>query len=200
MKKVYIIHGWDGHPQDAWIPWLKKELETKGFEVTAPQMPHTEMPNILEWANKLKEIVKNPDEDTYIVCHSMGCKSTAKFLEGLSSEQKVGGVLFLAGFFKELTNLEVEEPGVEKTAKEALAVPVDFQKIRSRMTRSVAIFSDNDRFVPLSNVDNFKNDLGSEIHIVKSMDHFWTKKPDWAEYHTELPLLLDAFLTIVRND
>ena len=29
MKRVFIIHGWEGHPENAWFPWLKKELEQK---------------------------------------------------------------------------------------------------------------------------------------------------------------------------
>ena len=31
-KRVFIVHGWDGYPEEVWFPWLKKELEAKGFE------------------------------------------------------------------------------------------------------------------------------------------------------------------------
>lgn len=31
-KRVFIVHGWDGKPSGAWLPWLKKELEAKGFD------------------------------------------------------------------------------------------------------------------------------------------------------------------------
>ena len=30
MKKVFIIHGWEGYPEEGWFPWLKKELESRG--------------------------------------------------------------------------------------------------------------------------------------------------------------------------
>jgi len=30
MKRVFIIHGWGGNPEEGWLPWLKKELEAKG--------------------------------------------------------------------------------------------------------------------------------------------------------------------------
>jgi hypothetical protein len=26
-KRVFIIHGWEGYPEEGWFPWLKKELE-----------------------------------------------------------------------------------------------------------------------------------------------------------------------------
>ena len=29
MQRVFIIHGWDGYPEEGWFPWLKKELEAK---------------------------------------------------------------------------------------------------------------------------------------------------------------------------
>ena len=32
MKRVYIIHGWEGYPEEGWFPWLKKELEDRGFD------------------------------------------------------------------------------------------------------------------------------------------------------------------------
>ena len=44
MKRVFIIHGWTGKPEGDWFPWLKQELETKGFQVQIPEMPDTEKP------------------------------------------------------------------------------------------------------------------------------------------------------------
>jgi predicted alpha/beta hydrolase family esterase len=26
-ERVFIIHGWEGYPEEGWFPWLKKELE-----------------------------------------------------------------------------------------------------------------------------------------------------------------------------
>lgn len=199
-KRVIIVHGWDGHPQDAWIPWLSKELTARDIQVTAPQMPHTEMPKLEEWVKTLEDTVKNLDENTYFVCHSMGCKSTAKFLESLPENTMIGGVVFLAGFFKRLTNLETDEPGVLETAKSFLEVPIHFSKVRSHIKKAIAIFSDDDRFVPMDNADDFGDKLGCEIRIVQNMDHFWTKKPNWNEYYKELPLLLDTTLMLIQND
>ena len=36
MKRVFIIHGWGGYPEEGWLPWLKKELEKNGFKVFVP--------------------------------------------------------------------------------------------------------------------------------------------------------------------
>ena len=48
-KRVFIIHGWEGFPEEGWFPWLKSELEAKGFEVFVPQLPESSNPRILNW-------------------------------------------------------------------------------------------------------------------------------------------------------
>ena len=92
MKKVYIIHGWEGDPQNNWFPWLKKELESKGFEVFVPEMPDTDKPVKSVWLKTMQELVKNPDANTYLVGHSMGCQAIQRYLESLErSEQSDRG-------------------------------------------------------------------------------------------------------------
>jgi len=55
-KRVFIIHGWDGHPSEGWFPWLKTELEKLGFVVQVPEMPDTGEPKINEWVVKLRRM------------------------------------------------------------------------------------------------------------------------------------------------
>ncbi len=61
-KRVFIIHGWYGYPEEGWFPWLKKELESRGFKAQVPSMPNPKHPKIEEWVSFLKELVGNPDE------------------------------------------------------------------------------------------------------------------------------------------
>ena len=53
-----------------------------------------------------------------------------------------------------------------------LMAPVDFKKVYSCIEKSIAIFSDNDPWVPLSNVTDFENKLHSEIIIEHNKRHF----------------------------
>ncbi|PIP29922.1 hypothetical protein COU12_02115 [Candidatus Jorgensenbacteria bacterium CG10_big_fil_rev_8_21_14_0_10_54_38] len=46
MKRVFIVHGWDGYPEEGWFPWLKRELEARGFEVHVPPLPDAGNPRI----------------------------------------------------------------------------------------------------------------------------------------------------------
>ena len=187
-KRVFIIHGWEGYPEENWFPWLKKELKVEGFEVFVPQMPDADNPRIEKWIPKITEIVGTADRDTYFVGHSMGCQAIARYLETLSEDVKVGGVVFVAVFFKRLTGLG-EEPNFEEVEKEWLGTPLNLEKIKNHLNESVAIFSDDDPYVPLDNIDDFRDKLKSKIIIQHKMNHF---SGNWAI--TELPIVLEELL------
>lgn len=188
MKRAILVHGWSGQAGDGWFTWLKKELESRGFEVLMPQMPDTDEPRISAWVPAIAQAVGVPDQDTFFVGHSMGCVAIIRYLESLSEGQKVGGAVFVAGFFLPLTGLTKEE---EETGREWHETPIDTEKVRNRMEKSFALFSDNDPFVPVENAEEFKSRLGSEILIQHNQAHFH----EGAGF-TELPIALEKLLEI----
>lgn len=192
-KRIFIVHGWDGHPEDGWFPWLKKELAAKGFDVFVPHLPNAGSPRIHNWVPKLAETVGTANEHTYFVGHSMGCQTIARYLETVPDGVKIGGAVFVAGFFKRLTGLE-DDPDVQETDKHWLDTPLNLEKVKSCLPKSVAIFSDNDPFVPLDNQDDFRDKLGSEIIIEQNMGHF----SGGSDGVTELPVVLDSVLKITQ--
>lgn len=192
-KRVIIVHGWDGYPEKGWFPWLKKELKDKGFEVIVPQLPDPSSPRIYNWVPVLASTADKVDENTYFVGHSMGCQTIARFLETLPEGVKVGGVVFVAGFFKRLTGLE-DDPAVQETDKHWLGAPINFEKIKKHLSKSIAIFSNDDPWVPLDNQDDFRDKLGSKIIIEHGMGHF-----SGSTGTTELLVALDALLEISED-
>jgi predicted alpha/beta hydrolase family esterase len=191
-KRVFIVHGWDGYPEEGWFPWLKKELEAKGFEVHVPQMPEPSSPRIKNWVPALAEVVGEADNQTYFVGHSMGCQTIARFLETLPEGVKIGGVVFVAGFFTRLTNLE-DDDEVRGIAREWLETPLDLNKVKSHVAKGVAIFSDNDPYVSLDNQDCIKNELGFESIIQSAKGHF-----SGSTGTVELPIALELLLKITK--
>lgn len=187
-KRVFVIHGWGGHSEESWFPWLKSELEKKGFEVQVPQLPDSANPRIENWIPVIAKTVGNPNEQTFFVGHSMGNQAIARYLEGLSSDKKVGGVIFVAGFFKRLTGLTDEE---KETGAHWLQTPLDLRKVKSHFDKSVAIFSDDDEFVPLDNQEEFKTFFQSEVIIEKSKGHLNGEAGVF-----ELPIVLNKLLEI----
>lgn len=191
-KRVFIVHGWDGYPEEGWFPWLKKELEQKGFEVIVPQLPRANEPRINNWVPALAATIGEADAQTYFVGHSIGCQTIARYLESLPESTKIGGTVFVAGFFKRLTNLEDDEI-VRDVAREWLTTPLDLEKVKLHLTKSVAIFSDDDPYVPMDNQDDYKEKLNSKIIIERNMKHF-----SGSTGTLELPAALDALLEIAK--
>lgn len=193
-KTVFIVHGWDGYPEEGWFPWLKKELESRGFEVFVPQLPKAEEPRINNWVPALAEAVGAPDEQTFFVGHSMGCQTIARYLEGLQDGVEVGGAVFVAGFFKELSNLEGDDV-VRSVVDEWLKTPLDLEKVKGHLMKSVAIFSDNDPYVPLSNRGDFEKVLGSKVVVEHGKGHF-----SGSTGTTELAVGLEAVLGVANKN
>jgi predicted alpha/beta hydrolase family esterase len=94
---------------------------------------------------------------------------------------------------KRLTNLE-EDTEVQEIANEWLTAPVDLAKVRERLNKCVAIFSDNDSYVPLDNQEDFREKLGAEIIIEPQRGHF-----SGSQGVTELPSALEAVLKIAGD-
>ena len=171
MKRIFIIHGWDGHPEEGWFPWLKEELEKKSFEVIVPEMPNSEEPEIKSWVTHLSEQVGQADENTFFVGHSIGCQTILRYLETLNQEIKVGGAIFVAGWLN-LLPAAVEEEGAEEIAKPWLETVIDWDKIKLHSDKFTVILSDDDPFVPISDAEIFKEKLNAKVIIESGQGHF----------------------------
>jgi hypothetical protein len=169
MQRVFIIHGWSGYPEEAWMPWLRKELEARGFSVQAPSMPFSDEPNIEKWTRHLARIVGEVDENTYFVGHSIGCQTIMRYLETLQPHEKIGGAVFVAGWF----TLQILETQEEKDIAEPwLNREIDFVRIKLHTTKFITILSDNDPVVNYEeNKRLFKKNLGAKIIIEHNKDH-----------------------------
>ena len=189
-KRVFIIHGWGGQPDLGWMLWLRKELEGRGFEVVAPQMPETDVPKIEKWVPFLEEKVGEADENTYFVGHSIGCQTILRYLERLPENKKIGGALFVAGWFNLKPETSEDEDDI-KAAKPWLETPIDFEKILTHIKKFTAIFSDNDPYVPIEDAELFKQKLGAKTIIEHNKGHFTGD-----DNIIELPIVLEELLKI----
>jgi len=188
MKRVFIVHGWSSNPTKDWHPWLKRALEKKGFEVFVPAMPDTDHPKIETWVPFLAKQVGKPDENTFLVGHSVGCQTILRFLERAKGE--VGGCVFVGGWFS-LRGLETKDE--IRIAKPWLEIPINFEKARRAAGKVVAIFSDNDPYVPLSNMKLFEQNLGAKIVLESKKGHFTDE-----DGVRELPAVVSELLKLVK--
>ena len=167
-KKVYLIHRWGGDSESDWYGWTKKELEKKGIPVGVFDMPNTDNPKIEKWVKYLEENIKDVDEQTYFIGHSVGCQTILRYLEKLHKHKRIAGCVFVAPWF-ELINLEPEEM---KIAHPWINTQIDFSRILDHCNNFLAIFSKNDPYVHLDEIEKFKKNLGAKIIIKEKQGHF----------------------------
>lgn len=190
MKKVYIVHGWDGSPDESLFVWLDKNLSSREYEVKRLSMPNPETPVIEEWISKLKEEI-NPDSDTILVGHSVGCQAVMRYLETQDETMRIGGMLLLAPWMQlDQTTIEEEGEEVVELARPWIETPINFEKVKTLSPKIIAIFSDNDDFVPISEETFFAEKLGAKTIMEHEKGHF---SP--AENISELQSALDSILS-----
>jgi hypothetical protein len=178
MKRVIIVHGWEGKPDSNWFPWLTKELKTRHIEVAAPQFPPDKRPKLSEWLAVLN--AQHPDENTILVGHSLGCITILRYLE--HATKPVAGIVLVAGFAR---SIEVDE------LSDFLRTPVDFSSARKHTQQSIVLASDDDPYVPLDEGLFLAEGLGTKALVKHGRKHF-----NEEEGITEAPEILDAVLKI----
>jgi len=62
----------------------------------------------------------------------MGCQTIIRYLETLPPDIKIGGIVFVAGFFKRLTGLE-PGPDIEEVVEHWMSRPVNFSKAKEHL-------------------------------------------------------------------
>jgi len=191
MKNVYIVHGWGGSPDEPMLQWFKSSLERKGFNVSIPAMPDTEAPEINVWVNKIRDTVILK-EDIILIGHSIGCQAILRYLATIDGDIKIAGIVLIAPWMK-LDEQTLKEEGEEiiKIAEPWMNNPINFNKVKSHINKSVAIFSDDDPYIPLEQKDIFEDKLGAEIIIEHKKGHF---DPD--SNVRELPSVLNVILSL----
>lgn len=162
-RRVFLIHGWEGKPNNHWFPWLSWELKARGFEVYALTMPHAEAPKVAEWIGAIKTAVGRPTATTYFVGHSLGCIAVLRYIATLPKTARLGGCVFVAGFSG---NLQISE------ISEFYSLPFDVEKTKSHCPKFVAIFSDNDEYVSMERSLEFQKSLGAKAILEKGKGHF----------------------------
>ncbi|MEK6843418.1 MAG: alpha/beta hydrolase [Candidatus Micrarchaeota archaeon] len=185
MKRVFIVHGFNGRPEGGWRPWLKLALEKKGFVVHLLKMPSPRFPSKTAWVKTIQNSIKKPDANTFLIGHSLGCIAILRYLESLEGKQKVGGAILVAGLATNLGN---------PLFSGFFRSPLDWKKIRIHCNKFVSINSDNDRFITIAHGKLFEKNLGAKLILKKGMGHF-----SGDEGCFKLPVVLEEILRLASN-
>ena len=162
-KRLVIVHSWEGSLEEGWYPWLKAEMEKRGWEVLVPTMPNSAEPEQSRWVPYLQIITGKVDRSTFMVGHSLGCVTILRFLESLPKMEFIGGAILVAGF---------DNPSKYKELKNFFQEPVAWTEIKNKCSKFTTIHSQDDPYVPVENSARFKENLDAKTIALNGYRHF----------------------------
>jgi len=174
-KKALILHCWYGDSNSNWYPWIKTELEKRGYKVVTPDLPtmKTDSPDMKLQLQTIKNILE-VDENTLTVGHSLGCILALR----LAEKHKLEKMILVSGWdFNDLT------PEHQKF----WTSPVNHQLIKRNVKKIICVSSDNDPYFTAFQTEEMSKRLGGKFMLIKGAGHF-TKETFGV---TEIPQLLE---------
>lgn len=185
---VFIFHGTEGHPGENWFPWLKEELETKGYNVIVPQFPSPPVvaAKVHEWFDVLKKYEQYINEDTVIVGHSLGGVFTLRVLETLKSPIRAAFFVGAPVGVKPILNFD----------RDVSFSGFDFKwdEIRNKAKDFAVYQSDDDPYVGLGNGEELAKELGVELSFIPNAGHFNARAG-----YTKFETLRDKLLQVLKG-
>ena len=185
MKKVFIIHGFEGTPNGGWRPWLMAELEKLDIYACALSMPTPKNPICDEWVDEIsRHIERNIEDEIYLVGHSLGTPAILRYLENAQAEP-ISGAVLVSGPSEKNNNRKIDN-FLEKN--------FNFEKIKSNCKEFYIIHGNNDRNVPVANAEFLSQNLSGELIVVKNGGHL-NGSSGWFE----LPQCLTALNKMMKQ-
>lgn len=166
---IFIFHGTEGYPEENWFPWLKTELEKKGYGVFVPQFPSPPVvpSKIAEWFAVLKNYDQYIDEKTILIGHSLGGVFSLRILEQLKHPVKAAFFVGTPVGVQPILNFDRDDS--------FSGFSFDWESIRKKAQYFSVYHSDNDPYVSLENGRELAKNLGVELNFVPNAGHFNTK-------------------------
>ncbi|MBI2009575.1 MAG: serine hydrolase family protein [Candidatus Chisholmbacteria bacterium] len=187
MKRVVILHGWTGHSQKNWFPWLKAKLEKNGYVAYVPDLPNSYFPKLKPWLRTLRETIGIPDKNLILIGHSLGAVTVLRYLETLPQDKKIKAAILVAGFLSSDVKIDSKE------LVAFLTPPWSWPKIRRSSNQFFVINSDNDPYIPVSEARLLAQNLHQKLILQKNQGHFNVK---YNPKYKRFPFLLKLFAQI----
>jgi len=163
--KIIIIHSAYGNPDENWIPWLKKELNSLGHQAFVPEFPTPKGQNLQNWLDVFKDYWVEVDHDTVLIGHSISVAFVLNILN--QTKQPIKAAYLVSGFIQPLNNPEFDP--INKTFYEH---GFKWDTIKNNCKSFHIYHSDNDPYVPIERGQEIATKLGVKLNIISGAGHF----------------------------
>lgn len=184
--QVYITHGFKACPQNHWFIWLKEKLAKNDIVTYIPAMPNTNAPSSKEWLITMQNEVKNIDENTFFIGHSLGCAATLNFLSSQPDSIRIGAILLVCGFYEPLPIYSQLNSFIQSNC--------DFDRICAICPNRLVLSARDDYIVPTSLSQNLAKNLKATFIQTHDGGHFMQD-----DGFREFPLLMHYLKYFLSN-
>ncbi len=188
MKNVLILHGAGNNSSGNWFPWLKDELEKRGFAVWVPDLPNADRPSKKLW---LQTVFNNKQwnfsDQTIIVGHSAGATLILRILEKLPTNIVIAKSILVAGPVERGTKKEYF-----KYKEDFVRDPFQWEKIKKSSRKFYLFYSASDMYE--CGIDQGRiihQHVGGELIFKPDEGHFNLEK---GQQYKKFPQLLETIL------
>lgn len=186
-RRVFIVHGFEGNPHGNWFDWLAAQARACGVQAGALVMPNPGNPTVQSWQFTLDQHIGKPDENAFLVGHSLGCITLLHFLCRQQPE-RIGGLVLAAGFADPLPPLPQLDPYIKGAAP-------DFSVLKRIRMPKQCLVSDNDSHVPPALTLSMAERLDSPVIHIPNGGHLMD-----SDGFTELPQVWEALKPMLDAD
>lgn len=180
-KKLVIIHGTFGHPEENRFPRLTQESLQLGYDVYVPTFPTPENQTPQTRCDTLqKQVPYIFDSNTTLVGHSLWATYLLHILDQERKEPIQKAIL--VSWFVHTLWIDL----YDKLNKPFLEKQFDRTRIQKNVVTSVIFHGDNDPYVPLSEAEYLQQHLWAQLRIIPWWWHLNTEA-----WYTTLPQLLE---------
>jgi predicted alpha/beta hydrolase family esterase len=178
-KKVIILHGAYGYPDENWFGWLKSELVLQGVSCEVPAFPTPAGQSLQGWLEVFKETAARLDEKTILIGHSLGAAFLLRWLE-LNPVQLRASIL--VGAFLGAVGI----PRFDEINQDFFVKAFDWELLRKCSKEFFCYQGSNDPYVSKAMFDFIADQLQARRILVAQGGHL-----NAAAGYRQFPLLLN---------
>lgn len=157
---IYIHGNGTDHWSFGWAAWLKKQLDTRGYETFFETMPDSIIARSEYWLPFLKDHIKAGESDV-IVGWSSGAVAGMRYAE----ENKILGSILISPCYTDLGDeLEKQSGYYDK--------PWQWDKIKSNQNKIALFWGDDDPYIPQTEFDFIAEQLKPDKFRIRGGKHF----------------------------
>ena len=189
MTKVFIIHGFEGHPNGGWRPWLTQELEKQNIYSASLVMKSPDKPKAVEWIKEIDYNVKKfPKDNIILIGYSLGVPTILKYLQS-KNPKNIKGCILVSGPYKDDRKGKVAE-----VLNSFFVGKYDWKNILKFGKKFYVIHGTDDKMVDISHAEFLKDQLNGELITVKNGGHL-----NGSSGFYTLPEALESINKITKN-